>query len=554
MIEIKAQKIKRPILIATIGYIIGIIIGLYLKNSIAFLYIPIIIVAIHKKSPRRKHPQLDKKGQKRNDPKCPNRYFRYVKLILNSKVILVIIVSSIISNSIVIFQNEKYSSLYKDISDISGRGVVISNIEEKEYKNQVKIKVLDINGEAKFKDTCLYLRVDKKSTEGLKYGDEVTFFGEFQEPSISRNFGGFDYKEYLKTEKVYGSVSTNSVKVLQHNKVNVIFSFSNKCLCKFEETIDFVLDNEKAELLKGILLGDNSGIDEDLKNDFRISSISHILAVSGMHVAYIVIGMNLLLKSKISKNKTKIIIIIFLVFYMFITGFSPSVVRACVMQILILIAGLVHRKNDTMNSLSLSLILILIYNPFLIMNIGLQFSYIGTIGILFLNNNVLKFLKGIKIKNKKWKYKIHSNVTKISDKMKEILAITISAQLAILPVMIYHFNVFGVYFFITNLLVSVIIGPIIILGIVTIFSYITITPIAKILAVILSFLIQILIFISRIGELPYSKIYIRTPQIYEIIIYYLVLIILNFCYKIYSNSQINTTRKKSKKLNCTIQI
>lgn len=541
-------------MIATIGYIIGIIIGLYFKHSIAFLYIPIIIVAIHKKSSRGKCPQLNKKGQKRNVPKCPNRYFRYVKLILNSKVILVIIISSIISNSIVIFQNEKYSSLYKDISDISGRGVVISNIEEKEYKNQVKIKVLDINGEAKFKDTCLYLRVDKKSTEGLKYGDEVTFFGEFQEPSISRNFGGFDYKEYLKTEKIYGSVNTNSVKVLQHNKVNAIFSFSNKCLCKFEETIDFVLDNEKAELLKGILLGDNSGIDKDLKNDFRISSISHILAVSGMHVAYIVIGMNLLLKSKISKNKTKIIIIIFLVFYMFITGFSPSVVRACVMQILILIAGLVHRKNDTMNSLSLSLILILIYNPFLIMNIGLQFSYIGTIGILFLNNNVLKFLKGIKIRNKKWKYKIHPNVNKISDKIKEILAVTISAQLAILPVMIYHFNVFGVYFFITNLLVSVIIGPIIILGIVTIFSYITITPIAKILSISLSFLIQILIFISRIGEFPYSKIYIRTPQIYEIIIYYLVLIILNFCHKIYSNSQISTTRKKSKKLNCTIQI
>ena len=508
------------------------------------MYIPIIIVAICKKCPRKKRPQLDKL----------DRYFRYVKLILNSKVILIIIISSIISNSIVIFQNEKYSSLYKDISDITGRGVVISNIEEKEYKAQYKIKILDINGEGKFKNTCLYLRVDKKSTDELKYGDEVRFFGEFQEPSARRNFGGFDYKEYLKTEKVYGSVNSNDVKVLQHDKVNAIFNFSNKCFLRFEEVINSMLDNEKAELLKGILLGNSSNIDEELKDNFRTSSISHILAVSGMHVAYLVIGLNLLLKSNIGKNKTKIVIIISLIFYMFITGFSPSVVRACVMEILILMAGLIHRKNDTINSLSLSLILILIYNPFLIMNIGLQFSYIGTAGILLFHNNVLKFLKSIRIKNKKWKYKINIKIVKLFDKIKEILAVTISAQLAIFPIMIYHFNVFGVYFFITNLLVSVIIGPIIILGTTTIILAVFYYPIIKIFSIPLELLIQLLIYISKIGELPYSKIYIRTPRIYEIIIYYLAIIILNFCYKIYHSTKINATRKKNKKFNCTIQI
>lgn len=480
------------------------------------------------------------------------RYFRYIKLVLNSKVILTIIISSIISNSVVLFQNKKYSSLYNNISNISGRGVIISNIEEKEYKNQYKIKILDINGETKFKNTYLYLKVNKKYLKELKYGDEVTFFGEFQEPNTRRNWGGFDYREYLKTEKVYGSVNANGVNVLQHNRVNGIFSFSNKCFIKIEEIIASILDNEKAEVLKGILLGDNSNIDEDLKDRFRIGSISHILAVSGMHIAYIVIGMNLLLKSKMGKNKTKAVIIIVLIFYMFITGFSPSVVRACVMQILILIAGLLYRRNDTINSLGLSLILILIYNPFLIMNIGLQFSYIGTIGILLFHNNVLKFLKGIKIKNKKWKYRIPPKVIKTSDKIKEILAVTLSAQIAIFPIMIYHFNIFGIYFFLTNLFVSVIIGPIIILGFVTIFSYIIIVPISEILAIILSSLIQILIFISKVGEFPYSKLYIKTPKIYQIIIYYLAIIVLNFCYQIYSASQINATRKKNKKFNSII--
>jgi len=522
--------------------------GLYFKYSVVLLYIPAI--AIYKILKRRCVPKWTK-CPKRNVPNG-HRYFRYVKLILNSKVIMIIIIISSISNGIVLFQNQQYDNLYKNIKNLSGKGIVVSNKVEKEYKHQYKVKVTNINGNSKYKDTYLFLRIDKKDTNELKYGDEVTFSGDFVEPTTRRNFGGFNYKEYLKTVKVFGSINVDNFKVTQHNKTNIFFSFSNSCFLNFEKVIDNILEKEQAELLKGILLGDSSNIDDDIMEKFRISSISHVLAVSGMHVSYLVIGINLFLKRKAGKNKTKVIIILFLIFYMFITGFSPSVVRACVMEILVLIAGLIHRRNDTINSLSLSLILILIYNPFLIMNIGLQFSYIGTIGILFFYNNVLKILKDIKIKNKKWKYRISPKVIKITDRIKEILAVTISAQITIIPIMIYHFNVFGIYFFLTNLIVSVIIGPIIILGIITIFSYMIIPQIAGIIAVSLSFLIQCLIFISNIGELPYSKIYIQTPSIFQIIIYYIAIVVLNFCYRIYNSKIISATRKKGKKFNCII--
>ncbi len=525
--------------------------GLYFKYSVALLYIPAI--AIYKIIKRRCVPKWTKcpKGNVSKLPKLP-RYFRYVKLILNSKIIIIIIIISSISNGIVLFQNQQYDNLYKDINNLSGKGIVVSNKVEKEYKNQYKVKIININGSQKYKNTYLSLRVDKKLTQEIEYGDEVTFSGDFIEPTTRRNFGGFEYKQYLKTEKIIGSINVDNFKVTQHNKANIVFSFSNDCFLKFENVIDNILEKEQAELLKGILLGDSSNIDEDIKEQFRISSISHVLAVSGMHVSYLVIGINLFFKNKAGKNKTKVIIILFLIFYMLITGFSPSVVRACTMEILVLIAGLIHRRNDTINSLSLSLILILIYNPFLIMNIGLQFSYVGTIGILFFHNNVFKILKDIKIKNKKWKYRISPKVIKITDRIKEILAVAISAQIAIMPIMIYHFNVFGIYFFLTNLIVSVIIGPTIILGIITIFSYMIIPKIAEIIAVSLSFLIKCLIFISNIGELPYSKIYIKTPSISQIFMYYIAIVILNFCYGIYNSNIISTTRKKNKKFNCII--
>ena len=215
---------------------------------------------------------------------------------------------------------------------------------------------------------------------------------------------------------------------------------------------------------------------------------------------------------------------------MFITGFSPSVVRASIMGIIMLISKLIHRKNDIWTSISLSLLILLIYNPFLILNVGLQLSYLGTIGIVCFNKNVYNFLRQLKIRNKKIKYKINRKFILFIDKIKEILSVTLSAQIVILPILLFNFNILGIYFFISNILVSVIIGPIIIIGFVCILiSFISI-EIAKILSIFMSVGIQILISISEISHLPFSKIYIPTPKVWQIVIYYICVIVINKVY------------------------
>lgn len=476
------------------------------------------------------------------------RYFRYIKLVVNFKSVALIVIISIFSNGITLFQNYKYDYLYENLEDIMGKGIIVSNEKEKKYTYQYKIKVLSVNSDNRFNGTYLFLNVNKKQNKKLELGDEVNFSGKFIKPTTRTNYGGFDYKQYLKTIKVFGTVDKGNIKIISKNRVNFIFTLSNKCLLRIEEIIESNFNEENSQLLKGILLGENSNIEDNVKDNFRNSNISHILAVSGMHIAYIVMGINLILKLIVGKNKLKVIIIIVLIFYMFITGFSPSVIRACSMEILVLLAGLIHRKEDTITSLSFSLLLILFYNPFLIMNIGLQFSYVGTIGILYFNKNVLKILKEIKIKNRKWRYKINGIVRKIVDQIKEILAVTISVQLGVLPISIYHFNMFTSYFFITNLLVSIIIGPIIILGIITILANILSLPISIIFSKILKTLVQILMLISKIGNLPFSKIYIKTPSIYKIIIYYILIIFLNFCYEIYNYKNINNSKRRIRNL------
>ena len=505
---------ERPILIAVIGYMIGILWGLYFNFSVALFYIFIAAIYLILKTFLSKNKW---------NILSPRRYFRYIKIFFNRKSIYLIIIISIISNLIVNFQNEKYENVYKDGEELTLVAIVDSNKEEKEYKDTYKIKTEN-------KDTNLILSVNKNKDIELEYGDKILIKGEFVEPSEARNYGGFDYKEYLKSIKIHGTIKADSIEILAKNSNNPIFTFANNINLKIKENINKLIPEKYSAIFTGLILGDTSKVEEEVNDDFKIANISHVLAISGMHITYIVIGIELLLKKGIGKRKTRIITIIILVMYMFITGFAPSVVRASIMGIIMLISKLIHRKNDIWTSISLSLLILLIYNPFLILNVGLQLSYLGTIGIVCFNKNVYNFLRKLKIRNKKIRYKINRKFILLMDKIKEMLSVTLSAQIVILPILLFNFNILGIYFFISNILVSIIIGPIIIVGFVCILISFVSIEIAKILSIFMSVGIQILISISEISHLPFSKIYIPTPKVWQIVIYYICVIVINRIY------------------------
>lgn len=368
----------------------------------------------------------------------------------------------------------------------------------------------------------------------------------FQEPSDTRNYKGFSYKKYLKTLKIFGTIKANKINLIKQHKKNLIF-FANKVTNSIMGKIDNILPKKQAELLKGLLIGDTSSIDEQTKESFKISNLSHVLAVSGMQVAYIITSLSFVLNKMIGKQKAKIVIIFVLILYVCITGFSPSILRATIMGIVLIFSNLFFRKNDIWNTMALSLLLMLIYNPFLICNVGLQLSYLGTIGIITFYSTILKLLNNIKIKNRKLKYKINLK-SKFFRVFKETLAVTLSAQIAVFPVIIYSFNLFGTYFLITNLLSTILIGPITIIGaLMIVFSYIFF-PISKILSYVVHFFINLLTEIANISCLPFSKVYFITPKFYIIIIIYILLIILNYILNSYYSSNLSITQKRLKNI------
>lgn len=221
----------RPLIIITVGYIIGIIWGLYLKISIApiiFLFGGISLI-FYKKNIKSK------------------------KIISKSFVFYLIIsaILAIISNWQIIYLENKFENLYKGKEEVNVIGTIISDREENTYQAKYTIKIDSVNGDTKYNDTNLLLYVQKE--ENLEYGDKIHILGTYDEAKCATNYKLFDYKEYLKEKNVYGIVKADKVQVIEKDNLNNIFILLNNLREKIKINLKEII-GEEANVTIGILL------------------------------------------------------------------------------------------------------------------------------------------------------------------------------------------------------------------------------------------------------------------------------------------------------------
>lgn len=199
--------------------------------------------------------------------------------------------------------------------------------------------------------------------------------------------------------------------------------------------------------------------------------------------------------------------------------------------------SLIYEKPNIIASISVSILIILIINPYKILDVGMQLSYGGTLGIILFNKILEEKIKISELKNRL--------INRLLISIQQMLIVSISANLIIFPIIAFHYNTISLTFFISNILAGPILGIIIILGFITIFiSFISIR-ISKIPAVVLSIFIKILILIANFSEsLPLSKIYVKTPNILTIIVYYTILASVIYVIRCKGKAHICPIRKK----------
>lgn len=487
----------RPLCIATIAYMIGILIGQYLKISIAlflivsYLIIRLISIILNKSE------DIEKK-QIRN------------KLIKNIIICLILVAGmtyiKIIDNC--------YETFYQNIANQENlriEAIVISEVQERDYRYTCKIEILTINKNKNNQGKKLILDIKKSNMITIEQGNIIEVTGKFRIPDKARNTKGFDYQKYLKTQRIYGTVyNAENIKVIgkEKNKIrNYIWNIKNGLKHNIEE----ILPEKTANLCIGILIGDKEKLEEKVVNDFKNSNLTHMLAVSGAHIAYIIVGLTIILK-KLGNKIFKIITIVFLIFFMALSNFAPSIVRAGIMTITGLIASLLYRKSDIYCNLGLSAIIILTINPYTILDIGFQLSYAGTIGIILLNRELIKHID-------------RKNDRKVITYIKNAIIVTVSANIIILPIMAYQFHTISATFWISNILASPLMGIAVIGGFLAYIVSIILMPIAKVIAIPLNMILNTLMKIAELcSNIPFSSILVKRPMLWMTFLYYFSII------------------------------
>lgn len=528
-----------------IGYITGIIWGLYVQLSIVpfyvFLYVIKNISELIAKT---------KVKSKRFDIYSFKRYLRYVRLVINKKEIYMFILISIISNVYMMQMQIKYDTTYLDGEKIALEGYVIEINEEKEYNNTY---VISVKNSGDYSGTKIYVLTDKNTK--LEYGMYVKVEGDIIIPEVQRNYMGFSYKEYLKTKGIYASIDVCNVEAI-NNKKSLLYELLGVFYNTGETTklqILNIMEPEKAAIVIGLTFGDTTYIEDEYLEKFRIANIAHILAISGMHISYIMLFSSKIGSTLFGAKIGTIFTSIILVGYILIAKMSPSILRAVIMGEVLLVSKIINKKVDIISSVCFAGMITLIYNPYIITSLGFMLSYLGLLGIIFFQKDVYMCLSTLFSDNRRKKHRVivlklksAKKVVRMRKILIETIAVTLSVQMMIFPIIIYSTNLISPYFLITNILSSFLV-PFIIFFSFLISITININPsFSQDVTLILNNLLDRLIQISEMANLPYAKIYIPTISIKVACVYYLIIIVGKNLVKVYTSKNKNRTQIRVK--------
>jgi len=387
------------------------------------------------------------------------------------------------------------------IQPISGMISEMPGKKGKKVKFALQVESLKLaeNSVSTIGNVLVYLPKDSIS-ESLKYGDRIVVTGVIREIASPSNPQSFNYQRYLHYKNIHYQLfpKQSGWYPLGENKANRILKIAFQLRLRFIETLRKHLPNENQFAVgSALILGYKDEITEDIRDAYAGTGAMHVLAVSGLHVGLIFLILTIFLKIFPFYQTWWRVLRVFILLtgiwsFALITGASPSVLRASTMFSFVIIGMNLKQPSNIYNTLAGSAVLLLFYNPFLLMNVGFQMSYLAVIGIVYFQPKIArKWIIRNSIGNYLWK----------------LVAISIAAQLMTLPLSLYYFHQFPCFFWLSGLIVVPAAGVILGLGI-GIFIFDPIIPsVANLLGFLLDSLISIINWgIFLIHQLPYSVI------------------------------------------------
>ena len=352
---------------------------------------------------------------------------------------------------------------------------IVTNIKEKDKQVTITIKA---------KEKLLMTYYKNKLNINLNLGDKIKVIGELKEPKNQKTKNLFNYKKYLYRQNIFYTISPIKIEILSKNK-NIYYYLKQKIINRFN----------KNAYLNTFIIGDKNYIDSNIKKSYQENGISHLFAISGMHITLLVsIIDKILLRLKIKEYTRFKITIFILIIYLLLVGLSPSILRGVLFYFLFKLNNLYYFYIKQVNLFIIIFSISLLINPNYLYDVGFQYSYLISLSLICLSKE------------------LKSNNYFIS-----LLKVSIISFIVSIPITLYNFNQINIMSIFYNLifvpLISIIIFPFTLI----VFIIKPLEPIYNLLILVLE---NLSLYLSKIlfGKLVFYKLSYIIYLIYFLLI------------------------------------
>ena len=349
------------------------------------------------------------------------------------------------------------------------------------------------------------IRVTGYFPSEVRRGDVVRIKGRLQQVRSPGNPGEFDYQQYLERRDIYYTLTVKKPAHMQvvgeqRSWVETLLIGSRE---RGIQAIDQTLPPRQAALLKGMVLGERDEIDPEDYRDCQKTGIVHILAVSGLHVGFVVLlvyGVGLLLGLSERKKMLGAAVAVFI--YGCLVGWPLSLLRASIMVWLGMLAYYGGREKNPVNALALAGLVLLLAHPTWLFEIAFQLSFMATWGLVY----IFPILRD-KLPGEGW--------------LKDAVLVPVAAQLGILPVVIYHFSLLSISSLVVNIVGVYLAGAAVILGLCGLLAALVWVPLASVFLLPAGLVVDLItLLVGGVASLPGSYLWVARPPGWSIAAYY----------------------------------
>jgi competence protein ComEC len=397
---------------------------------------------------------------------------------------------------------------HPDISDFispARRSVtarVSSSPVVKKDKTAIQLEVSEVDGRRTGGRLLLYSR----GNGYLEPGNTISFETVIRRPA--RSYKGFDYALYLQRQGIYAVAYSGRVQVSGYSPP-ALFSRAAAALSNdVREKIRAALPGREADVLGKMVIGDSSGISEEDKRRFTDAGVMHVLVVSGLNVAYVVLLFAAIFRlTGLRPRKAALFTLPFIILYAAATGANPPVVRASVMAVFVILSYALSREPDVYQALSLAAFFILAAQPQSLFTPSFQLSFVSTAGIVYLYPRLAAFFKGFP-RPARW--------------LMNTAAVSVSAQLAVDPLLACYFGKLSLAGLVSNIIIVPLSGIITVAGLAFYLISVFLPWLSGLAAAANYHLVRlVLFFVDFFSGLKYASIQVPAPPPLFIIVYYI---------------------------------